>query len=180
MSVDIQPALESFAGPAVVVDATVCLDQAPPGKSPRIPEEILLDWEAQHGAIQADEIVLLNTGYMDRYFAPLPEGNRLVREGLFSGTVPGWPVPSDQVFELLSSRGVRHVGVSSPSIGALDDPSGPHRGGIERGMTYAECLIHLDQLPPRGALYVGLPLRIAQQSGSPVRAVAFKPSRSRR
>ena len=63
-------------------------------------------------------------------------------------------------------------------MGALDDGHGPHRTGIELGMTYAEFLVGLDRLPPRGAIYVGLPLNIAGQSGSPIRAVAFVPKNS--
>jgi kynurenine formamidase len=172
--------LNHFAGPAMVIDVTEHLDHAPPGKSPRIPGGVVPAWEATNGVLQAGDIVLLNTGYMERYFAPFPVGNRLIRQPLFSRDVPGWPVPSDELFEVLNRRGVRHIGISSPSIGALDDPSSPHRSGIVRGITFAECLIHLGELPPRGALYIGLPLKIAHQSGSPIRAVAFKPSGSRR
>jgi kynurenine formamidase len=87
--------------------------------------------------------------------------------------VPGWPVPSDELFELLGRRGVRHVGISSPSMGALDDPLGPHRAGLAQGITFAEGLVNLDKVPTRGGLYVGLPLKISGQSGSPIRAVAF-------
>jgi kynurenine formamidase len=171
--------LQHFAGPAAVIDVTEHLDQAPPGRSPRIPGKVVSDWENTHGALQAGDIVLFHTGYMERYFAPFPDGNRLVRQPLFAKDVPGWPVPSDELFEILRQRGVRHIGVSTPSIGALDDSSGPHRAGIVRGITYAECLINLGRLPPRGALYVGLPLKIAHQSGSPIRAVAFIPSTGR-
>ena len=149
--VEISPPLSTFAGPAVVIDARFYLDKAPPGRSPRLPIGLLEDWEARHGSIQAGEVVLFNTGYMDKHFAAFPEGNRLVRIPLFDGSVPGWPVPSDQVFELLATRGVRHLGIDSPSIGALDNPSGPHHAGVKLRITYAECLIHLDQLPPRGA-----------------------------
>lgn len=167
------PVLGSFVGPAVTLDARRYLDQAAPGLSPRVPAEFVREWEREHGKIQPGEIVLMNTGYTDRYFRPLPEGNRMIREVLLSGKFPGWPVPSEEVMDLLGDRGVRHVGISSPSMGALDDSKGPHQAGVRRGMTYAETLIHLDLLPPRGAFYVGLPLKIAEQSGSPIRAVAF-------
>ena len=42
-------------------------------------------------------------------------------------------------------------------------------------MSWAELLINLDQLPTRGAYFVSLPLKIADQSGSPARAIAFVP-----
>jgi kynurenine formamidase len=169
--------LQNFAGPAAVVDATAFLDRAPAGKSPRIPPSVAETWEQQNGPIEPGDVVLLNTGYMDRYFAPFPQGRRLLHEPVLSNNVPGWPVPSNELFQFLGRRGVRHLGITSPSMGALDDSPGPHQAGIALGMTFAECLIGLDKLPPRGALYVGLPLKIAGQSGSPIRAVAFTPSR---
>jgi kynurenine formamidase len=165
--------LRTFAGPAIVLDATAALDQALAGTSPRIPVDIALAWERQNGSIEAGDIVLINTGYMDRYFAPFPKGRRLVEEPSRLKSVPGWPVPSDELFALLGRRGVRHVGISSPSIGALDDPLGPHRAGLAQGITFAESLVNLDKVPARGALYIGLPLKISNQSGSPIRAVAF-------
>jgi kynurenine formamidase len=168
-----------FAGAAVVLDARAYLDQAPAGTSPRVPAQVALDWEAKNGAIEADDVALVNTGYMDRYFLPFPEGKRLVDEPVYGKNVPGWPVPSDELFELLGRRGVRHLGIASPSVGALDDGLGPHRVGLALGMTFAEGLVNLHKLPPRGALYVGLPLKISKQSGSPIRAVAFVPKAAR-
>jgi isatin hydrolase len=172
--------LPSFAGPAIVLDATANLDQAPAGISPRIPADVARDWESQYGSIEAGDIVLINTGYMDRYFAPFPKGKRLVHEPVISKGVPGWPVPSDECFQLLGKRGVRHVGISSPSMGALDDAHGTHNSGLAHGITFAEGLVNLDKVPARGGLYVGLPLKISGQSGSPIRAVAFVPKGEKR
>lgn len=167
--------LSTFAGPAVVLDATADLDQSPAGVSPRVSAETVLAWERQNGSIETGDIVLINTGYMDRYFAPFPQGERLVHEPVNSKSVPGWPVPSDECFQLLGKRGVRHVGISSPSMGALDDAHGTHRAGLAEGITFAEGLVNLNKVPSRGGLYVGLPLKISGQSGSPIRAVAFVP-----
>ena len=64
--------LEHLIGPAAVVDLTSLLDQAPAGVSPAITPETLEHWEDQHGRIEPGEIVLLNSGYCDKYFAPLP------------------------------------------------------------------------------------------------------------
>jgi kynurenine formamidase len=167
--------LPTFTGPAAVLDARAYLDQAPGGFSPRVPADVALTWERQYGTIEAGDVVLIDTGYMDRYFAPFPQGKRLVHEPVEHKKVPGWPVPSNECFELLGRRGVRHVGISSPSMGALDDALGTHTSGLTHGMTFAEGLVHLDQVPRKGALYVGLPLKISSQSGSPIRAVAFVP-----
>jgi isatin hydrolase len=169
----IQVSLRDFVGPASVVRATECLDQAPAGVSPRIRLDLFRQWEEEHGRFGTGDIALIDTGYMDRYFAAFPAGHRLLHQPVLIRDVPGWPVPADEVFGFLANRGVKHLGISSPSMGAVDDAIGPHRAGIELGMTYSECLVGLGQLPARGALYVGFPLKISDQSGSPVRAVAL-------
>lgn len=167
------PPLRTFAGPAAVIDATAFLDSAEVGRSLRVPLSVFEEWERIHGQFRSGDVALMDTGYTDRYFRALPEGERFVKEVVASGVYPGWPVPSDEVLQLLAQRGVRHLGVSSPSIGALDDSAGPHRTGMRLGLTFAESLIGLRHLPARGAFYIGFPLKIEDQSGSPIRAAAF-------
>ena len=169
----LQVSLKSFVGPCAMVDAREHLDQAAPGVSPRVRADTLERWEERNGQLRADEIVLLDTGYTDRYFHAFPEGRRFLHQPVMDRTVPGWPVPDESFFEHLRTRGVRHLGISSPSMGALDDGFGTHLAGIQRGIVFTENLIRLSALPARGAFYIGLPLSIADQSGSPVRAVAL-------
>jgi len=166
-------ALKTFVGPCAMVDAREYLDRAEPGTSPRIRADTLERWEEHNGQLHSGEIVLLDTGYTDRYFVAFPEGKRFLHRPVIDRSVPGWPVPDDSFFEHLHTRGVRHLGISSPSMGALDDGFGTHSAGIQRGFVFTENLIRLSALPARGAFYVGLPLSIADQSGSPVRAVAL-------
>jgi|SRR6185437_14753466 len=166
--------LEHLIGQAAVVDLTSLLDQAPAGVSPAITPETLENWEDQHGRIEPGEIVLLNSGYCDKYFAPLPAGNRMF-EPVLGGKVPGWPAPTAAAIELLYARGVRHVGTTTPSIGAVEDLGAAHVAGLSRGMSFTEMLVNLSEVPARGAWFVMLPLRIAAQSGGPGRAIALVP-----
>jgi len=168
-----QLSLKTFLGPCAVVDAREYLDKAEPGHSPRVQADTLLKWEERNGQLRSDEIVLLDTGYTDRYFQSFPEGKRFLLEPVLNRSVPGWPVPDESFFEHLRGRGVRHLGISSPSMGALDDGFNTHLAGIQRGIVFTENLIRLFALPARGAFYIGLPLNIADQSGSPVRAAAL-------
>ncbi|MCC7015978.1 MAG: cyclase family protein [Rhodospirillales bacterium] len=165
--------LEQFAGPAAVLDARSFLDAAEPGRSPRVSLDALLAWERENGKLESGEVLLIDTGYLDRYFRPYPEGARFLKDVIAGTRYPGWPVPAEEMLAYAGERGIRHVGISSPSIGALDDPLGPHRAGMRLGMSYSEMLIGLDRLPPRGAIYFALPLNVEHQSGSPVRAVAL-------
>lgn len=166
--------LANLIGPAAVVDVTSMLDQASAGISPAISPDILEAWEREHGQIEAGDIVLLNSGYCDKYFAALPAGNRLY-EPVTSGKVPGWPAPTPGALELLHARGVHHVGISAPSIGAVEDLGAAHIAGLSRGMSFTEMLVNLGEVPARGAWFLMLPLRIAAQSGGPGRAVALIP-----
>jgi kynurenine formamidase len=166
--------LENLCGPAAVVDVRSLLDQSLPGNSPAITPEILREWEKDNGQINSGDIVLLNSGYCDRYFSPLPGGNRMF-EPVTTAQVPGWPAPSPAALEFLHQRGVRHVGVATPSIGAVEDLGAAHLAGLSRGMSFTEMLVNLGAVPTRGAWFFMLPLRIAAQSGGPGRAIALVP-----
>lgn len=166
--------LENLCGPAAVVDVRSILDQAPPGISPAITPALLEQWEGVHGRIKDDDVVLLNSGYCDKYFAPLPAGDRML-EPVTTRQFPGWPAPTPSAVEFLHNRGVRHIGITAPSIGAVEDLGAAHLAGLSRGMSFTEMLINVSAVPPRGAWFFMLPLRIAAQSGGPGRAIAMVP-----
>jgi kynurenine formamidase len=167
--------LQDLCGPAAVVDVRSILDQAAPGISPAITPDVLEKWEGVHGRIQAGDAVLLNSGYCDKYFARLPAGDRML-EPVTTRKVPGWPAPTASAVEFLHDRGVRHIGTTAPSIGAVEDLGAAHLAGLSRGMSFTEMLVNVSAVPPRGAWFFMFPLRIAAQSGGPGRAVALVPS----
>ena len=77
---------------------------------------------------------------------------------------------------LVSHRDIDAVGVDTPSIdsGQTQDfiahqiLNGANKPGLEN-------IANLDQLPPRGATLIALPMKIAQGSGAPVRIIAILP-----
>lgn len=79
--------------------------------------------------------------------------------------------------DYLREKGVWHLGTDGASMGYAEGGQPTHLAGLSKGMSWEELLINLDQLPPRGAYYVALPLKIVDQSGSPTRAVAFVPNK---
>lgn len=169
-SVDQVP-LEQLAGPAAVVDATDTVDRAEPGVSPRIERALLERFESEHGAFEAGEVVLLRTGWDGRY-VELPEGRAYVADCVF-GRIPAWPAPTAEAVELLVERGVRCLGVDTPSVGAAEDGYPAHFAGLSQGMVYVGGLARLDELPVRGASFAFFPLLLRGGSGAPGRAVAF-------
>lgn len=163
-----------WMGPAVVIDVRSILDQAPNGKSPIITPKMVQDWEANNGALKPGDIVLFYSGYSDKYYKPFPEGNRLAFEPLILQSKPGWPAPGPQTMEYLNSKGIKHVGIDSPSMGAVESPQATHVAGLKYGMTWEELLTNLGRLPARGAFYIALPLKVIDASGEPTRAVGIK------
>ena len=65
--------LDQLMGPAAVIDVRHLIESAAPGdtthlaQSPVITAELVRAWEAEHGELEAGEIVLFRTGWSDRY-----------------------------------------------------------------------------------------------------------------
>lgn len=163
--------LEQLSGSAVVVDVSETVDRAPAGVSPRIELAVLQRFEEHHGRFEPDEVVLLRTDWDTRY-VKLPAGRAYVVDCV-GGRIPAWPAPTAEAIELLIDRGVRCLGVDTPSVGAADDGYPAHFAGLSQGMVYVEGLARLGELPVRGALFAFFPLLIRGGSGAPGRAVAF-------
>jgi kynurenine formamidase len=65
--------------------------------------------------------------------------------------------------------------VDGVSVGSAHDGAPPHQFGLGRGMMYLELLANLRALPPRGAYFIFLPLKITGGSAGPGRAIALVP-----
>ncbi len=65
------------------------------------------------------------------------------------------------------------MGIDAPSIGSAHDGVPVHQEGLGRGMRYVEILTNLGELPVHGAFFVFMPLKIANSSGVPGRAMAL-------
>lgn len=167
--------LDRMMGPAVVIDVTDLRDAAEPGFSAPITVERIQAWESEHGSIQPGEVVLFHSGYSDAYYKPLPEGARMTMEPLVLKTAPGWPAPTPEAVKYLFDRGVWHLGTDGASMGPVEDGQPTHLAGLQQGMSWEELLINLGELPVRGAFYIALPLKVADQSGAPTRAAALLP-----
>jgi kynurenine formamidase len=169
--------LERMMGPAAVIDVTPQVDRAENGKSSVITLETVKAWEKKNGEIRAGEVVLFYSGYSDKYYRPLPQGLRMTYEPVVAKTKPGWPAPAPEVVEYLRSKGVWHLGTDGPSMGPAEGGQAVHVAGLKHGMSWEEMLIGLGKLPVRGAYYLALGIKVADQSGSPSRAIAFVPKK---
>jgi len=166
-----QVPLERLVAPAVVIDVR---DRAAADPDYRLTAADVAAWERRHGRIAAGTIVLLNTGWGARW----PDRRRY-----FGDDTPGdasrLHFPSygeDAARVLVQERRVAALGVDAASIdyGQSSDFR-VHRVAAEANVPGFENLANLDQLPPRGALVIALPMKIEGGSGGPLRAIALLP-----
>ena len=166
-----QVPLEQLIGPAVVIDVRAKTAGDP---DYRLTAADLRDWEAAHGTIAKGTIVLLRTGWGDRW----PD-----RKRYFGDATPGdashlhFPSYGREAAEILvGARGVAAIGVDTASI-----DYGPsrdfivHQVAMRANVPGLENVAHLEALPETGAFVAALPMKIAGGSGGPARIVAFVP-----
>jgi isatin hydrolase len=168
-----QMPLAAMHGPARVLDAPA-LD-AGPGVSPAIGADVLAAHEREHGRVAEGDVMLLRSGW-DRRYQPGPAG-RAYSVDVLEGRSAGWPAPTAELVLELTERGVKLLGTDGVSIGMAHDGRPAHVAGLARGMWYVEGLAGLSALPPRGAYFVFLPVKVEGSSGGPGRAVGLVPGR---
>jgi kynurenine formamidase len=135
-------------------------------------------FEAAHGRIPRDAIVLLRTGWSRhwrdraRYLGTAERGAEAALRLHFPGLHPSaarW---------LVQERGVGAVGIDTASI-----DHGPsrmfhaHRELAQHDVPIFENVAALDRLPATGAWVIALPMKIAGGTGGPLRIVALVPRR---
>jgi len=166
--------LARLCGPAAVVDLRDLAGSGDPGISPLISAARLQAWEEEHGPFQPGDIVLLATGWSAHY-RPGLAGRSYLQAPVVERSIPGWPAPDVAAVRFLAERGVTTVGTDAPSLGAVHDGAPVHQEGLGQGMIYIEGLCGLAALPPVGAYFMFLPLKLADSTGCPGRAVALLP-----
>ena len=170
-----------FMGPARVVSVRHRVGMTDPGSWPASPAITVADIEAHekaHGAIEAGEVVLFQTGHTDTFFEPLKRGRpELCMKAPLDGQSEGWPAPTPETILYLAGKGVVHVGIDAPDMGSVDktEATMTHWAAANEGMIFTEFLVGLGQLPPTGAFFIFLNPKIENNHGGPGRAIAILP-----
>lgn len=165
-SVDTIPP-EHFIAPACVIDVSAkCAADADYALS----VDDITAWEAKHGRIPEKQWVLMRSDWSKHDFKTYAN----IRED--GAHTPG-PTPEAMKF-LVYERGV--LGFGTETIGTdagqahhFAPPYPAHHFLHGAGRYGLQCLCNLDQLPPKGAVIIGAPLKIRQGSGSPLRVLAL-------
>jgi kynurenine formamidase len=164
--------LSGLIGPAAVVDVS---DRVTPDYLVGV--EDLESWEAEHGPLPDGGILLVRTGWSDRwsdraaYLGTAATGPEAVSELHFPGIDP------DAASWIVDNRGIVAVGIDTPSLdyGQSTDFR-THVTLYGENIAGFENVASLELLPERGSYVVALPMKIAGGSGGPLRIVAFVPN----
>ena len=169
--------LAKMMGPAAMIDVTELSGQGEGGVSPEILPEHVERWEEQHGRLRPEDIVLFRSDWDDRY-VPFPEGDSYVFDSFVMHHGSGWPTPGIPCLQLLLDRGITTLGLDGVSVGAAHAGVPHHQFGLGHGMMYVELLANLRRLPPRGAYFIFLPIKVEGSSAGPGRAIGLIPRNS--
>ncbi|HYK82047.1 MAG TPA: cyclase family protein [Gemmatimonadales bacterium] len=162
-----------LVGLACVVDVSHAVEGE---RDYRITVADLESWEAHHGRIPEDAIVLFRTGWGSRwpdrarYLGTTKTGAAAVAELHFPGIDPG-------AARWLVARRVHAVGIDTPSIDYGQSSSfETHQVLLGAEIPAFENVAHLSAVPATGAFVIGLPMKIRGGSGGPLRLVAVLPA----
>ena len=152
-------------GPAVVIDVR---EQAMRDSDYRLAVEDLVSWEEKYGAIPANAIVLMFSGWHFRWSDPC--SYKSIIDGVYH--FPGFSSAAAEW--LLENRKINGIGVDTLSIdhGPSVDYS-VHQLILGANKWAVENLNNLHQVPPHGALMIVGPLKHAGGSGGPARVFAL-------
>ena len=164
--------LEQLVGRAAVVDVS---KEASANRDYQIDVAALEAWQTSHGKIGDSTIVLIRTGWSDRW----PDKERyLGTSATGPGAVPQLHFPGidPAAARWLAERKVKAVGIDTPSIDYGQSKTfDTHRILFAANIPGFENVAALDRLPATGAFVIALPMKIKGGSGGPLRIVAVVP-----
>ncbi|HTM55041.1 MAG TPA: cyclase family protein [Pirellulales bacterium] len=171
-----QVPLDWTCGPLRVVDVRSLVGHTTVKDWPASPEitpaHVQAD-EKEHGALKAGQIVLFQTGHLDKYIKPQPNAAGVWSDPLL-GKSEGWPAPSPDTIAYLKTKGIRCVATDAPDLGGVE----PKRALFtywalgSKEMVGVEFLHHVDQAP-QGSYFLFAPLKIRDCHGGPGRAIVL-------
>ncbi len=154
--------------PAVVIDVR---GQCTANRDYALTTDDLIAWESQHRSVSPQTLVLLLTGWSDRWVEPDDYLGTDHNGNLHS---PGFSVEAATL--LMENRGVAGLGTDTAGIEpGLDDTLSVSRLVLAQPRIVLENLTNLHRLPPVGATVVISVLRLVGGSGSPAAVTAFVP-----
>jgi kynurenine formamidase len=166
-----QISVDHLIGPAVVIDVRKPCEVNP---DYTLSIQDIHDWEAAYGRIPNGAVVFMYSGWGRRWADHASYLGSTDLSDPYSLHFPGFSRAAAEF--LVTQRTVHGVGIDTASIDPGPSRNFPAHQAFNSADVYAlENVAALDQLPPRGATVVALPMKITGGSGGPVRIIAFIP-----
>ncbi len=133
--------------------------------------ERIQQWEAEHGAINAGEWVVMRTDW-DQHATDEARYLNADENG------PHTPGPTAEAIRYLIDKGIvgwgtQCIGTDAGLAGGMTPPFPAHNLLHANDRFGLASLANLSKLPPKGAILIAAPLKIANGTGSPIRALAL-------
>ncbi len=170
--------LDWTTGRVRVIDAAALVgstDKASWPASPEITAAHIQAAEKQHGALQAGDIVVFQTGHLDRHYKAQPNDAGVWSDPL-SGKAEGWPAPGPDAIVYLKSKGIRCVATDAPDLGGVN----PKRALMtywalgSKEMVGVEFLHNAGSIPrDKTAYFLFAALKVRDCHGGPGRAIVL-------
>ena len=151
--------LENLLAPCVVIDLS---KKAHPLYTASAQD--IKDFEAQHGRIEKGCVVVVRTGWDERWNEP----ERYRNDHRF-------PCISGEAAEVLLERGVVGLGVDTLSPDRPETGFPVHKAFLGAGKYLIENLTCIARLPVKGSYMLSLPIKTLGGTEAPARCVAFVP-----
>lgn len=166
-----------FIAPVCVID---CSKEVAADQDFILTADHIKNWEKEHGAIPAGSWVFMRSDWRKAVSA-LNETTPEKILNIGEDGKPHNPGPSADAVQYMIDLDVLGFGTECVGTDHGDsfnwDPMLPCHSMIHGAGKYGlQCMMNLDQLPPRGAIIVAPPLKIEDGSGSPLRVLALVPA----
>jgi kynurenine formamidase/alkylation response protein AidB-like acyl-CoA dehydrogenase len=163
--------IDEYAADSLIVNAIVIdiCQQVAENPNYQLSVADVLAWEQQQGLIPPQSLVLLHTGWGQRWENPQVFMNQDTQGKM---NFPGFS--ADAVKFLLDSRQIAGIGIDTHGVDGGKDPTfAVNRLVLAKQKIVLENLANLEQLPPKGITVVIGILRLRRGSGSPAGILAL-------
>ncbi|MGC6448961.1 MAG: cyclase family protein [Pirellulaceae bacterium] len=141
--------------------------------SPEITVDRIKKFEAKYGGLSAGDVVIFETGHVDKYFKPAPADTGVWIDPI-KGDSEGWPAPGPAAIVYLKSKGIRCVATDAPDLGGVNEKRalmtywalGSHE------MVGVEFLNNVHKIPA-GGYFLFAAIKIRDCHGGPGRAIVL-------
>ena len=161
--------VEQFMGPVFVIDVS---EKCAKNADYQLSVEDIKEWESTNGTIPEHSIVLIRTGWGKFW----PDKKKYLGDDTPGDAsklhFPGYSKASAEF--LVNERKIKGAGLDTASLDPGNSKDFIAHQIFNKANVYGlENVANLDQIPPRGAQLIALPMKIEKGTGGPVRIIGL-------